>query len=68
MGRTKKITVEVPTDLLKKAQKATKGGVTETVRQGLEQLARADAYERLLALRGKVHLTYDIDELREDRD
>ena len=68
MGRTKKITVEVPADLLKKAQKATGEGVTETVRVGLEKIARSEAYKRLLALEGKVHLTYDIDELREDRD
>ena len=68
MARTKKITVEVPTELLKKAQNATKGGVTETVRQGLQNIVRADAYERLRELRGKVHLKWDLDELREDRD
>jgi hypothetical protein len=68
MGRTKKITVEVPADLLKKAQQATKSGVTETVRVGLEKIARSDAYKKLVELRGKVHLTYDIDELRQDRD
>jgi hypothetical protein len=68
MGRTKKITVEVPADLLKKAQKATGEGVTQTVRQGLEKIVGADVYERLIAARGTVHLTYDIDELRQDRD
>jgi len=69
MGRkVTKITVEVPTELLKKARRVTKSGVTETVRVGLEKIARADAYERLLALEGKVHLTYDIEELRQDRD
>jgi len=68
MARLKKITVEVPADLLKKAQKATGEGVTGTVRQGLEKIVRSDVYERLIALRGKVHLTYDIDELRQDRD
>jgi hypothetical protein len=31
--------------------------------------ARADGvYERLMKLRGKVHLDLDLDELREDRD
>ena len=68
MGRLKKITVEVPADLLKTAQKATGEGVTETVRVGLEKIARAEAYKRLLELEGKVHLTYDIEELRQDRD
>lgn len=68
MRRTRKITVEVPADLLKRAQKASGVGVTATVRQGLEKIARSDAYKRLLELQGKVHLTYDIDELRQDRD
>jgi hypothetical protein len=68
MSKTTKITVEVPTDLLKRAQRHSGEGVTATVRKALENMARSDAYERLLALRGKVHLTYDIDELREDRD
>ena len=34
----------------------------------LERIPREEAYKRLLAMRGKVHLEYDIDELREDRD
>ena len=68
MKRTRKITVEVPADLLKKAQKATNEGVTETVRLGLHKIVRSDAYERLRELRGKVHLTWDLDELRQDRD
>ena len=60
--------MEVPNDLLQRAQKVTKSGVTETVRAGLEKIARAEAYQRLLELEGKVHLTYDVDELRQDRD
>ena len=68
MARLKKITVEVPPDLLKRAQKVAGEGVTGTVRKALENLAQVDVYERIMALRGKVHLTYDIDELRQDRD
>jgi len=33
-----------------------------------EEAARSGAYAGLLRLFGKVHLTYDIEELREDRD
>ncbi|HEX9984483.1 MAG TPA: hypothetical protein VGF69_14580 [Thermoanaerobaculia bacterium] len=33
-----------------------------------EKAAESGVYEKLLALRGKVHLDLDIDELREDRD
>lgn len=34
----------------------------------LDRAARDGVYEKLLALRGKVHLNLDIDELRKDRD
>ena len=34
----------------------------------MERARREGVYERLLALRGKVHLEYNIEELREDRD
>ena len=47
MGATKKITVKVPVDLLKKAQAATKAGITETERTGLELLIASNAYRQL---------------------
>lgn len=53
---TRKITLEVPADLLARAQRATGGGVTETVRDGLKLLAAHDASQRLLQMSGKVHL------------
>lgn len=67
MGSTKKITVHVPEALLEKAQKSTGSGITETIRRGLQLLAAAEAYRKLRALRGKVSISIDIDELREDR-
>ncbi|PYQ58611.1 MAG: hypothetical protein DMF58_14710 [Acidobacteria bacterium] len=67
MGRRKKITVQVPEDLLRRAQKQSRDGVTGTVRKGLELLAASDIYDRIRQLRGKVHLTYDLEELRRDR-
>ena len=68
MARTKKITVEVPTDVLKRAQKVSGQGVTATVRKALEDLAKSDWYEQIRALRGKVHFTESLESLREDRD
>jgi len=50
----RKITLEVPVELLERAQRASKAGVTETVRAGLRELAAAAAYEALLKLPGKV--------------
>ena len=67
MARRKKITVQVPEDLLRRAQKQTHDGVTGTVRKGLELLAASDVYDRLRQLRGKAHLTYDTENLRRDR-
>jgi hypothetical protein len=36
MGAARKITVEVPPELLKKVQQASGTGVTQTIRAGLE--------------------------------
>jgi hypothetical protein len=67
MSRTRKITVEIPEELLKKAQKQSRDGVTATVRQGLELLAAAEAYDQLGKLRGKVRFSIDLETMRRDR-
>ena len=67
MKPERKITVYVRSDLLDKAQKAARAGVSETVRKGLELLAASDAYDRLLNIRGKVKFSVDLHELRSDR-
>lgn len=68
MKATTKITVEVPTDLLKRAQKVTGAGVTETVRQGLEKIVKSEHFKQMLLLRGKVKFTESLESIREDRD
>jgi hypothetical protein len=67
MNSVRKITVELPAELLKKAQQETGGGITQTVRAGLELLAAARAYEGLRQLRGKVHFSKTFTELKFDR-
>jgi hypothetical protein len=67
MSAKRKITVRVPVNLLSKAQAVTRAGVTETVIRGLEHLAAADAYDRLLEMRGKVRLSQTFEELKDDR-
>ncbi len=62
--RMKKLTILVPEDLLRRAQKATKSGATPTVRKGLELLAAHDVYSRLLALQGKVKFGLTWQEMR----
>jgi len=62
--RMKKLTILVPEDLLRRAQRATKSGATPTVRKGLELLAAHDVYDRLLALEGKVKFGLTWQEMR----
>lgn len=67
MGAARKITVEVPADLLKKAQEASGAGVTQTVRSGLQLVAASQTYAELLRLRGKVRFSRHFEELKADR-
>jgi hypothetical protein len=67
METARKITVEVPPELLEKAQRASGSGITQTVRTGLQLVAASHAYARLRQLRGKVRLTRTVDELKADR-
>jgi hypothetical protein len=64
---TRKVTVELSRELLRKAQRTTGAGLTATIRRGLELVAAGRAYEELLRLKGKVPLSIDLDDLREDR-
>lgn len=64
---TKKITVEVPADLLEKAQQATGAGLTQTIRTGLQLAAASQAYARLRQLRGKSQFSVTWEELKADR-
>ena len=68
MEARRKITVLVSIELLAKAQKVTRAGVSETVRKGLVLLAASEAYDQLRKLGGKVRFSVDLNELRRDRD
>ena len=68
MAFSKKVTVHLPAELLRKAQKSTGDGITETIRKGLELVAANEAYERLRSLRGKVKFSIDLKTMREDRE
>jgi hypothetical protein len=67
METARKITVEVPAELLRKAQEASGAGITQTVRTGLELMAASRAYARLLQLRGKVRFSRTLADLKTDR-
>jgi hypothetical protein len=61
----RRITANLPAGLLEDAMRATGRGITETLVEGLERVKRADAYRKAIALKGKVHITVDIEASRE---
>lgn len=60
----RRVTANLPAELLQKAMDYTGKGITETLVDGLELLRRRRFYEKFKALQGKVHLEIDIDESR----
>ncbi len=67
MATVRKITIEVPEELLSKAQRASGAGITQTVRTGLQLVAASEAYAQLRRLRGKVRFSRRLSELKADR-
>ena len=67
MDTARKITVEIPSELLEKAQRASGVGVTQTVRTGLQLVAASRTYARLRQLRGRVRFSRTLAELKADR-
>ena len=67
MEKARKITIEVPPELLEKAQRASGSGITQTIRTGLELVAASHAYARLRQLRGRVRFSRTFVELKADR-
>ncbi len=63
----KKVTIEVPEELLDKAQQATGSGITQTIRTGLQLLAASQAYADLRQARGAFQFSRTLAELKEDR-
>lgn len=67
MKSARKITIEVPADLLERAQEASGTGITQTVRTGLQLVASSNAYAKLRQFRGKVKFSLSWEELKDDR-
>lgn len=72
MGEMRKITAFIPVDLLENGMEITGQGVSETLREALRRMQRAEAYAALRALRGTIDLEAEsgvtLPELREDKD
>lgn len=67
MANTRKVTVEVPAELLDKAQQASGSGITQTIRTGLQLVAASRAYACLRQLRGKARFSRSLAEMKSDR-
>jgi hypothetical protein len=67
MGTARKVTVEIPRELLDKAQRASGTGITQTVRMGLQILAASRTYARLRQFRSKVRFSRTAADLKADR-
>jgi hypothetical protein len=61
----KRVTVNLPRELLQEAEEITGQGITETLVAGLKLLAMRSAYRKAMALRGKLDLRIDIETSRE---
>jgi hypothetical protein len=55
----RRITANLPADLLEKAQAATGQGITETLVEGLQAILRKSALEKAKRLQGKILLAED---------
>jgi hypothetical protein len=67
MAQARRITANLPADLLDDAMSVTGKGITDTLVEGLRLVRRARGYEKALALRGRLQLAVDLEESRERR-
>ncbi len=65
MYNTKRITANLPEDLLEEASDLTKKNITETIIYGLQLIKRSKAFEHAQKLKGKIHLNINLTESRE---
>lgn len=65
MNATRRVTANVPVDLLTEAQRVTGQGLTQTLVRGLELVRRSAAAEKAARLKGRLVLDVDIETSRE---
>ena len=65
MGEAKRITANIPPDLLEDACRATGKGITDTLIYGLELVRRSRAASKAAALRGRIRIGVDLEHSRE---
>jgi hypothetical protein len=60
----KKVTINIPAEVLERARTITGRGITETIVQGLLELDRQRKRSALRALRGRVRFDLDLEKTR----
>src|SRR5205814_1274455 len=63
-ARARRVTVQLPVDLLDRAQRSSGKSLTDTIRKGLELVAVGAVYDELRSLRGKVSFSVEWRKLR----
>ena len=66
-GATRRVTANLPEELLDEAMETTGAGITETLTEGLRLVRRSRAHAKAMALKGKLRLRVDLDASRERR-
>jgi hypothetical protein len=67
MNRTRRVTANLPEDLIDDAREVTGKGLTETLIEGLKLLKRSRAFSKAMALKGRLDLEVDLRSSRERR-
>jgi hypothetical protein len=67
MARIRRVTANLPEDLLQDAMDASGQGITDTLVAGLRLVRQSRAQGKAMALRGKIRLDIDLDRSRERR-
>ncbi len=65
MSEVRRITANLPSELLEEAMETSGKGITETLVEGLRLVRASAAYEKAMALKGKLDLQIDLDVSRE---
>ncbi|MSP62178.1 MAG: hypothetical protein EXR72_17965 [Myxococcales bacterium] len=65
MNAARRVTANLPADLLDKACQTTGKGITDTLVAGLELVRRSAAAVKARRLKGKLHLRVDLEASRE---
>lgn len=63
--KLKRITANLPADLLLQATQVTHKGITDTLVLGLQLVKRTSAYQKAQTLKGKLNIQLDIGVSRE---